>query len=69
MQSFSLVMRLIALLSVVLAVSASALPSKRDIGINASMLKKKDGSGSDPQTSLSKCDESSWTFRMLIAPM
>ncbi|KAF8480810.1 hypothetical protein DFH94DRAFT_429284 [Russula ochroleuca] len=50
MQSFSLVMRLIALVSVALAVSASVLPSQRDIENNAIGLKKRDGS--DPQTSL-----------------
>lgn len=67
MQSNSLVMRLIAVLSVALAVSAFALPSKRDIEINAIGLKKKDGSGSDPQTSLSKCNESSLSSRTLIS--
>jgi hypothetical protein len=70
-------MRLIALLSVALAVSASALPriaSERDLGKNASGAggRKKNradnGTDSDPQNSLSKCSESSPTSQRLYRP-
>jgi hypothetical protein len=59
-------MRFIALVPVALAVSASALPriaSERDLGNNARRV-----SDSDPQTSLSKCNESSLSSSHLHRP-
>jgi hypothetical protein len=59
-------MRLTALVPVALAVSASALPRiafGRDLGNNA-----RRGSDSDPQTSLSKCNESSLSSPRLHRP-
>jgi hypothetical protein len=77
LQSSYFAMRLIALLSVALAVSASALPriaSERDLGNNARGAggRREPGAdgdtNSDPQTSLSKCNESSMTSQRLYRP-
>jgi hypothetical protein len=61
-------MRLIALITVALAVSASALPRivfERDLGNNA---RRGSDSDLDPQTSLSKCNESSLPSPRLHLP-
>ena len=68
-------MRLIALVSVALAVSASSLPRVvlgRDLGHNArgagGLEKKQANNDSDPQTSLGKSNGSSLTSRRLCRP-
>jgi hypothetical protein len=72
-------MRLIALVSVALAVSTSALPRVvlgRDLGHNArgagglkgGLEKKQANNGCNPQTSLGKCNGYSLTSRRLCRP-
>jgi hypothetical protein len=62
-RSLNILMRLIAFLPIALAVSASALAFERDLGDNA----RRDPNP-DPQTSLSKCNESSLSSRRLYFP-
>jgi hypothetical protein len=68
------VMRPIALVSVALALSASALPRivlGRDLGHNESgegLEKRRVNNGTNPQNTLSKCNESSLTSQRLYSP-